>query len=95
MVNTRFTHYPMVPQSTLLPRLPQEIQLVVLRECLISKTPLLDLGVKPGGVHLTVINEPRGQDDVCFGILRTCKFYRGEGLKLLYAHNQLSTRDLW
>ena len=84
-----------IAQAFPLPRLPLEIQLLVLQECLISKTPLLDFGAKPGGVHLTFINEPRGQDDICLGILGTCKFYHEEGLKLLYAHNQFSYTDIF
>ena len=73
-----------------LPRLPLEIQMMVLRECLTSKTPLLDYGAKPGGIQLTIVDEPGGQDDICFGILGTCKLYHEEGLKVLYAQNRFS-----
>ena len=82
-------------QTFPLPRLPRELQLLVLQECLTSKTPLLDLGIKPSRVHLTVIDEPLGQDDICFAILRTCKFYREEGLKLLYTHNQFTFTEIF
>ncbi|KAL8796787.1 MAG: hypothetical protein Q9195_000870 [Heterodermia aff. obscurata] len=78
-----------------LPGLPLEIQLLVLRECLTSKTPLLNHGKKPGGTHLTITNEPRGQDDICFAILATCKIYRDEGLKILYAYNHFTYGDMF
>ena len=84
-----------IAQSFPLPRLPLEIQLLVLQQCLISKTPLLDYGAKPGGVHLTVIDESRGQDNIGLGILGTCKFYHKEGLRLLYAHNQFSYTEIF
>ena len=84
-----------VAQVFPLPCLPLEIQLLVLRECLISNTPLLDYGAKPGRVHLTMINEPRGQDDICFGILSTCKLYHKEGLKFLYAYNHFSYTEIF
>ena len=77
-------------QAFSLTGLPLELQLRVLRECLTSKTPLLDHGAEPGGVHLTLVDERRGQDDICFAILGTCKLYHEEGLKLLYAHNLFS-----
>ena len=78
-----------------LPRLPLEIQLLVLRECLTSKNPLLDHGAKPAGVHLAIIDEPRGQDDICFGILGTCKLYHNEGVKLLYECNQFLYTEIF
>lgn len=78
----------LTPRSAVsLPRLPLEVQLCILRECLISQHPLLNFPSKVGEVYYTVKDEPRGQDDIGFGILSTCKLYHQEGRKILYANN--------
>ena len=76
-----------LPSALTLPRLPLEVQLCVLRECLISQHPLLNFHLKDNEVYFTVKDEPRGQDDISFGILSTCKLYYQEGRKILYANN--------
>ncbi|KAG7008761.1 hypothetical protein G7Y79_00004g013450 [Physcia stellaris] len=75
------------PSAVSLPRLPLEVQLCILRECLTSQNPLLNFHWSGGEIYHTVKDEPRGQDDIGFGILSTCKLYHQEGRKILYANN--------
>lgn len=60
-------------QATPLTSLPMELQLKVLRFCLVTDAPL-NFGQKgPRAVYKRTQDEQRGQDKVALGILRTSR----------------------
>ena len=81
-----------VGNTTMLPTLPLEIQLQVLKLCLTTATPFIDFGYsQPLPTFITfrtVKNERRGQKEVNFALLGVSPSYRAEGLKILWRDNQ-------
>ncbi|KAL9577159.1 MAG: hypothetical protein Q9203_007564 [Teloschistes exilis] len=73
-----------------LTKLPTELQLRVLWHCLVSSLPILDAGVPKEEQIVLVEDETPGQLRINTSIIRTCKAYYDEGVKLLYSHNQFS-----
>ncbi|KAI4089365.1 MAG: hypothetical protein L6R37_008054 [Teloschistes peruensis] len=73
-----------------LTKLPTELQLRVLWHCLVSSLPILNAGVPKPEQIVLVEDETPGQLRINTSIIRTCKAYYDEGVKLLYSHNQFS-----
>ena len=74
-----------------LTRLPLELQLMVLKNCLCTTKPLLNYGFKVEGPKLTVRGEPRAQAETGVNLLRTCRLYRQAGMKYLMEHTFIYT----
>ncbi|MCJ1454781.1 hypothetical protein MMC28_005134 [Mycoblastus sanguinarius] len=77
-----------------LSRLPPELQIQILRLCLISPIPVLNAGIK----HIEEkqltrheFHEARNPSETAFGILFTCKLYYYEGLKVIYSADNCFT----
>ena len=68
--------------------LPLEVQLQILRYCLISETPFLDFcfGYRFAASELAY-TALKGQDDVTLGILCTNRHFRAQGLRILWQQN--------
>jgi len=67
---------------------PTELQLHILRACLISNVPLINFG------NLELQREPSsedtslGQDQINLSVLATCRLYRTEGWKIFWEENE-------
>ncbi|KAL9584936.1 MAG: hypothetical protein Q9212_001814 [Teloschistes hypoglaucus] len=73
-----------------LTKLLTELQLRVLWHCLVSSLPILNAGVPMDEQVVLINDETPGQSRINASIIRTCKAYYNEGVKLLYSHNQFS-----
>ncbi|KAI4199410.1 MAG: hypothetical protein LQ350_004635 [Teloschistes chrysophthalmus] len=73
-----------------LTKFPTELQLRVLWHCVVSSLPILNAGVPTDKQIVLVDDETPGQSRINASILRTCKAYYDEGIKLLYSYNQFS-----
>ncbi|KLJ09919.1 hypothetical protein EMPG_09923 [Blastomyces silverae] len=70
--------WPKSPETfTCFPRLPSEIQLLVLRECLVSPNPVLLPDPSFSGININV--------------LQTCKFFYQEGRNIFWGQNTFTT----
>ncbi|KAL8657542.1 MAG: hypothetical protein Q9202_007652, partial [Teloschistes flavicans] len=73
-----------------LTKLPTELQLRVLWHCLVSSLPILNAGVPKDEQSVLLDGETPGQLRINTSVIRTCKAYYHEGVKLLYSCNQFS-----
>lgn len=83
-----------------LTKLPTELQLRVLWHCVVSSLPLLNAGITKANRISLVGGEVSGQHRINVGILRTCKAFHYEGIKLLLSRNQFAYTcngppDIW
>ena len=90
---------PSKPNRSLnLPELPAELQLRILHYCLVSSTPILNLGSRKWIYYPKKAGNPwrdfekhgetHGQDELALNILFTCRTYRYEGWKIFWHTNQ-------
>ena len=77
--------------------LPIELQLLVLRECLVTPTALFNFGISRKKKYLSpppsfpdAKGELFGQDELYLAILFTCRLYNEEGWKILFSENHFS-----
>lgn len=66
-----------------------ELQLQILRACLIANVPLTnvgDLGLQGGP---PTENERRGHDQISFSVLATCRLYHTEGWRISCAEKNI------
>ena len=70
-------------------RLPLEIQLRIITCCVVSKTPIVNLGTKDWQWYDEEEKKsyPRAQDRPTLKILRTCRTYHDEGWKCFWREN--------
>ena len=78
-----------VQQPFPMTRLPLEIQLRIIARCLVSKTPVVNLGTKDWHWYDEEEKKsyPRAQDHLTLNILRTCRTYHDEGWKCFWREN--------
>lgn len=76
--------------------LPTELQLLVLRKCLVTSTALFNFGISRKKKYLRpppfpdARGELFGQDELYVAILFTCRLYNKEGWKILFSENNFS-----
>ena len=76
--------------------LPIELQLLVLRKCLVAPTALFNFGFSRKKKYLIpppfpdAVGEFFGQDELCVAILFTCRLYNEERWKILFSENSFS-----
>lgn len=77
--------------------LPMELQLRVLRACVVADTPIIDMRVHRAlsGYASRVEKEHRGQEDIHFRILATCRVYHEEGWKMFWQQNTFTFLRFW
>ena len=77
-------------QTVPLTSLPMELQLRIVRFCLVTDAAFIDFNIEQQGsnsVYKRTKDEHRGQDKVALGILRTNRLYRAEGFRILWQAN--------
>jgi len=67
---------------------PMELQLQILRVCLIANVPLVNFGNPELQGDLPAENERRGQDHISFSVLATCRLYHTEGWRIFWEENE-------
>ena len=76
--------------------LPIELQLLILRKCLVTPTTLFNFGISRKKKYLIpppfpdAVGEFFGQDELCVAILFACRLYNEEGWKILFSENNFS-----
>ena len=76
--------------------LPIELQLLILRNCLVTPTALINFGISRKKNYLSplpfpdALGERFGQDELHVASLFTCRFYNEVGWKILFSENTFS-----
>lgn len=93
---------PVQPASTFpLTALPTELQLRILRACLVADASLVNFGAPDLQSSRPRIKGRQGQDQIKPSILLTCRLYHAEGVKVFWQENTFtyvrkeSPTDLW